>query len=119
MLAAIVAHAECGTTYDLFVNYKNQQQIDWTETHCGGTRYGNYFRVKRRNGDMGLFKCLQKERFEDLAKLMITAGANVQLGKNLIGGKFDEDTRKVFDTSLREMEYAYVCKKMLEEGTTI
>ena len=120
MLSGMVARAECGASYDMFIDYKNQHQLNWAEKNYGGTLYGSYQRLNRPDGSTtGWFVCRNKKCFEELAEQIITAGVNVQIGESLIGGKFDADVRKVFDTNLREMEYAYVCDMMVEHSTTI
>ena len=119
MLSGVVARAECGADYHLFIDYKNQQQVNWTEKTYRDTNYGDYYRLNNVEGTTGWFRCRNRKLFEELTGQVITDGANVQIGQSLIGGKFDEDARKVFDTNLREMEYAYTRDTMLEDGTTI
>lgn len=119
MLSGVVARAECGAAYNLFVDYKSQQQLNWAEKNYGGTLCGDYLRLNNEKSTTGWFICRNKKQFEVLTERVITAGANVQVGESLIGGKFDEDARRVFDANLHEMEYAYARETMLEAGTTI
>ncbi len=118
-LSGVIARAECGASYDLFIDYRKQQQRDWAKKNCQNI-YGRYLEMTNHDSTVtGCFVCSQKENFEKLVEQVITAGADVQVGESLIGGKFDDDARKVFNTNLHEMEYAYARNIMLEEGTTI
>lgn len=119
MLSGIVARAECKASYNLFIDYKNKLQCEWTEKNCQNI-CGRYLKITNHDSTVtGCFMCNQEGNFEELVAQIIMAGADVQMGESLIGGKFDEDARKVFSTNLHEMEYAYARNKMLEAGTTI